>query len=103
MNELSGDAQRTLQALFDIQTRGGGERQTHTDRAIKVRAGLDSSRMSAALEELTSGGYVAPNMSLWEGPPSLTTFRLENKGRQALDPLPPPSPETQKWEGSARP
>ena len=85
MTELSVDARLTLEAFYALHTRGGGERQTHTDRAIELRAGLDSSRINSALEELTLGGYIAPGMAPWEGRATLKNFKMENKGRQALD------------------
>lgn len=84
MQDLSPDARRTLQALIAIQTRGGGERQSHTDRAIMAQAGLDTERTKAALEELASEGYVVGTSRSWEGPPTLTTFRLEDKGRPVV-------------------
>jgi hypothetical protein len=84
MTELSTDAQHILEAFYALHTRGGGERQTHTDRAIELRSGLDSSRVTAALEELTVGGYIAPGMAPWEGQATLTNFKLESKGRKAL-------------------
>ncbi len=86
MIELSEDARRTLQAFFEIHTRGGGERQTHTERAIENQAGLDSPKVSAALDELQSGGYIASSMPPWEGQANLTSFRLKEKGRRAVDP-----------------
>lgn len=84
MTELSEDARRTLEAFYAIHTRGGGERQTHTDRAIENSAGLESSRVSVALEELTSGGYIAPSMAPWEGRATLKSFKLQEKGRREL-------------------
>lgn len=85
MTELSADAQHTLEAFYALHTRGGGERQTHTDRAIELRSGLNSSRVSAALEELTLGGYIVPGMAPWVGRATLKNFKMESKGRQALD------------------
>lgn len=87
MIELSSDARRTLQAFFDIHTRGGGERQTHTERAIENRAGLESGRIAAALQELEAADYIAPSMPPWEGQANLTSYRLKDKGRHAVDPL----------------
>ena len=84
MTQLSADAQHILEAFFALHTRGGGERQTHTDRAIELRSGLASSRVSAALNELTLGGYIAPGMAPWEGRATLKNFKMENKGRHAL-------------------
>jgi hypothetical protein len=89
MDELSADARQTLQAFYEMHTRGGGERQTHTERAIEDRAGLDAGRVSAALQELESNGYIAPSMPPWEGQANLTSFRLKDKGRQAVDPSAP--------------
>ena len=86
MVEMSVDARRTLEALFAIHTQGGGERQSHTERAIEDRAGMDSPRVSAAIQELTRDGYITTSMSPWEGTASLTSFRLSDKGRRVVDP-----------------
>ena len=85
MAELSEDARLTLQAFYEIQTRGGGERQTHTERAIENQAGLDAARISKGLQELQEGGYIAPSMQPWEGQSNLTSFRLKDKGRSIID------------------
>ena len=84
MAELTTDARQTLEAFLAIHTRGGGERQTHTDRAIKAQARLSSSRVSAALMELAAGGYISASMPLWEGTATLKSFRMNDKGRQAV-------------------
>jgi hypothetical protein len=89
MAQLSDDARLTLQAFYEIHTRGGGERQTHTERAIENQAGLDSTRVSKALQELEAGGYIASGMPPWEGQANLTSFRLKDKGRTAIDPSSP--------------
>jgi hypothetical protein len=86
MAELTEDARQTLEAFLAIHTRAGGERQTHTDRAIEAEAGLSSSRVSAALIELTAGGYISASMPPWEGTATLKNFRMNDKGRQALIP-----------------
>lgn len=86
MTDLSEDARRTLQAFYEIHTRGGGERQTHTERAIENQVGLDSTKVAAALDELQKGGYIASSMAPWEGQANLTSFRLKEKGRRAVDP-----------------
>ena len=86
MPDMSADARRTLEAFFAIHTQGGGERQSHTERAIENRAGLASPRVSAAIQELTKDGYITTSMSPWEGEASLTSFRLSDKGRRVVDP-----------------
>ena len=91
MVEISADARRILEAFYDLQTRGGGERQTHTERAIAKSAGLDSPRASSAIEELTAAGYITTNMPLWEGSAALTSFKLSPQGRRVLEPEERPS------------
>ena len=86
MAEMSADARHTLEAFYAIHTRGGGERQSHTERAIENQAELASPRVSAAIQELTKAGYITTSMSPWEGEASLTSFRLSDKGRRVVDP-----------------
>lgn len=83
MNELSPDGVKVLKTLLAIDPRMKHERQSHTDRAIADAANLNSARTSAACSELAKAGYIASAKAMhWDDSiPSLTSFRLTERGR----------------------
>ena len=86
MKELSADGKKVLETLLSIDPRFKHERQSHTDRAIAAATGLSSSRTSAACLELADAGYIASAQAMhWdETTPTLTTFRLTERGLSAI-------------------
>ena len=83
MKELSTDGQKVLLTLLSIDPRFKHERQSHTDRAIADAAGLSAKRTTAACSELADAGYIASVKAMhWDTSiPTLTTFRLTERGR----------------------
>ena len=82
MNELGADSRKVLETLLAIDPRYKYERQSHTDRAISAATGLSVSRTSEALSELADAGYIASaDAKHWDETPTLTSFRLTQRGR----------------------
>lgn len=86
MTKLSADGLKVLETLLSIDTGMRHERQSHTDRAIASAAKLDAERAASACSELAEAGYItSANAAHWDNAaPSLSSFRLTPRGREAL-------------------